>query len=146
VDSRQGPEGTGARPLPTAVVDAITRYVHHRGTHAGPLFQTRGQRGKARDGRLGTCSVLRIVREIGQRVGIHLWCHALRHSSITAAIEHGQKAGISLDQIRHFSRHRTLATMLLYRDEHHRAATQRTLADVVVGTLATQFSVQPMIN
>ena len=37
----------------------------------------------------------------------------------------------------HFSRHRTLATMLVYRDEHDKAATQRTLADVVASTLAT---------
>jgi hypothetical protein len=38
------------------------------------LFQTRGQRGKHRDGALETRSVLRIVRELGQRVGLHVWC------------------------------------------------------------------------
>jgi hypothetical protein len=59
------------------------------------------------------------------------------NSSITTAIEHGQKAGVGLDQIRHFSRHRTLATMLIYRDEHDKAATQRTLADVVGSTLTS---------
>jgi integrase/recombinase XerC len=123
-------------PLPAQVVEAIRRYLTHRGSQAGPLFQTRGQRGKARDGRLETRSVLRIVRELGQRVGLHLWPHALRHTAITTAIEHGQKAGIGLDQIRHFSRHRMLATMLIYRDEHDREATQRTLADVVAATLA----------
>ncbi len=32
---------------------------------------------------------------------------------------------------------RTLATMLVYRDEHDRAITQRTLADVVAATLAS---------
>ena len=37
-----------------------------------------------------------------------------------AAIQKGQQAGVGLDQIRHFSRHRTLATMLIYRDEHDR--------------------------
>jgi hypothetical protein len=59
----------------------------------------------------------------------------LRHSSITTAITKGQQAGVGLDQIRHFSRHKTLATMLVYRDEHDKAATQRTLADVVASTL-----------
>jgi hypothetical protein len=44
---------------------------------------------------------------------------------------------LRLDQIRHFSRHRLLATMLIYRDEHDKAATQRTLADVVASTLTT---------
>jgi hypothetical protein len=47
----------------------------------------------------------------------------------------GQKAGLGLDQIRHFSRHRSLAPMLIYRDEHDKAAAQRTLADVVAQTL-----------
>ncbi len=41
------------------------------------------------------------------------------------------RAGIGLDQIQHFSRHRTLATMLIYRDEQDRAVTQRTLAEIV---------------
>ena len=33
------------------------------------------------------------------------------------------------------SRHKTLATMLIYRDDADKAATPRTLADVVAGTL-----------
>jgi integrase len=124
-------------PLPALVVDAIRRYLRHRGgTTRGPLFLTRSGR-ISHDGshRLGTRSVLRIVRVLGQKVGVKVWCHALRHTSITTAIEKGQQAGVGLDQIRHFSRHKTLATMLIYRDEHDKAATQRTLADVVAGTL-----------
>jgi integrase/recombinase XerC len=138
-------------PLPAIVVDAIRKYLRASGRAAGiggqrrydgtrsaacgPLFRTRGQRGKARDGRLETRSVCRIVRVLGQRIGVKLWPHALRHSSITTAIEHGQKAGVGLDQIRHFSRHRNLATMLIYRDDVDKAATQRTLADLVAGSL-----------
>jgi integrase len=72
---------------------------------------------------------------VGRRVGVRVWCHALRHTAITTAIERGQQAGVGLDQIRAFSRHRTLATMLIYRDEHDRMATQRQLADVVAATL-----------
>jgi integrase/recombinase XerC len=122
-------------PLPQPVITALRKYLTHRGTQAGPLFMTRGNRGKNRDGHLETRSVLRIVRELGQKIGIHCWCHGLRHTAITTAIEKGQQAGVGLDQIRHFSRHKTLATMLIYRDEHNREATQRTLADVVAGTL-----------
>jgi integrase/recombinase XerC len=123
-------------PLPSLVIDAIRRYLRHRGMTAGPLFQSCGNRGKQRDGRLGTRSVLRIVRELGQRVGLHVWCHGLRHTAITTAIEHGQRAGIGLDQIRAFSRHRTLATMLIYRDDHDHAAVHRTLADTVASALS----------
>ncbi len=78
----------------------------------------------------------RIVDELGRRVGVRVWCHALRHSAITAAIERGQQVGLGLDLIRAFSRHRTLATMLVYQDERDRMATQRRLTDVVAATLA----------
>jgi hypothetical protein len=43
---------------------------------------------------------------------------------------------VTVTLLRHFSRHRTLATMLIYRDEHDREATQRSLADIVAATLA----------
>ena len=65
-----------------------------RGPTAGPLFRSRGNRGKTRDGRLGTRSLLRIVRVLGQKIGLHVWCHGLRHTSITTAIERGQQAGV----------------------------------------------------
>lgn len=124
-------------PLPALVVEAIRRYLTYRGTVPGPLYQTRGNRGKSRNGHLETRSVLRIVRELGQRVGLHVWCHGLRHSSITQAAELGQRAGLGLDKIRAFSRHRTIATLMIYVDEHDRALTQKTLGDLVAGTLTT---------
>jgi integrase len=79
--------------------------------------------------------VLRIVRELGQRCGLHIWCHSLRHTSITQAAELGQKAGLGLDKIKAHSRHRSIATLMLYVDEHDRARTQATLADLIAGTL-----------
>jgi integrase len=122
-------------PLPAVVVEAIRRYLVHRGTVAGPLFITRGNRGTRRDGRLETRSVLRIVRTLGQRIGLHVWCHALRHSSITAALEAAGKVGIGFDKVRAHSRHAAIATLLLYADEHDREGMQRRLADLVAGTL-----------
>ena len=122
-------------PLPAAVVTALRRYLVHRGAERGPLFLSRSHR-PGRDGRrLNTRSVLRIVSAIGGRAGVRCWCHALRHSSITAAIIEGQRAGVGIDQITAFSRHRTLATLLVYRDEHDRVGVQRQLADVVAATL-----------
>jgi integrase/recombinase XerC len=122
-------------PLPAAVVDALRRYLPYRGTASGPLFQRRGQRGKRRHGALETRSVLRIVRRLGQRIGLHVWCHGLRHTSITQAAELGQRAGLGLDKIRAHSRHRMIATLMLYIDDHDRRATQQTLADLVASTL-----------
>ena len=122
-------------PLPAPLIEAIKRYLEHRGRQVGPLFLTRGSRGKNRDGRLETRSVLRIIRTIGQRVGIHCTNHALRHSSITAALDVAAKAGIGLDKVKAHSRHRAIGTLLIYADEHDRIGTQRTLADLVAGTL-----------
>jgi integrase len=139
-------------PLPAVVVEAIRRYLAAsgraagagggqrrydvpRGAAAGPLFQTRGQRGKNRNGALEKRSVLRIVRELGQKVGLHVWCHSLRHTSITQAAELGQRVGLGLDKIRAHSRHRSIATLLLYVDEHDRQQTLTTLADLVASTL-----------
>lgn len=122
-------------PLPAPVIDAIKRYLKYRGETAGPLFLTRGARGKNRDGRLETRSVLRIVRNLGQRCGLHVWCHALRHSAITTALEAAGKAGIGLDKVKAYSRHSAIGTLLIYADEHDREGTQRTLADMVASTL-----------
>jgi integrase/recombinase XerC len=118
-------------PLPAPVVEALRKYFRYRGTTPGPLFQTRGQRGKNRSGALETRSVLRIVRELGQKVGLHIWPHALRHTSITQAAELGQRAGLGLDKIRAFSRHRSIVTLMVYVDEREREQTQRTLSDLI---------------
>jgi integrase/recombinase XerC len=123
--------------LPDGALEAIARYLRVRGTVNGPLFKSDGQRGKHRDQRLEPRSLLRIIRTRGAAIGVKTWCHGLRHSVITVAIEKGQQAGVGLDQIRHFSRHKQLATMLLYRDEVDQAATQARLAAIVGDALTT---------
>jgi hypothetical protein len=40
----------------------------------------------------------------------------LRHSAITEAVERSVAAGLSLDQVRDFSRHKTINILLEYRD------------------------------
>lgn len=122
-------------PLPPLVVAAIQRYVVFRGSKPGPLFQTLGNRGTARDGGLETRSVLRIIRDLGHQIGQRVCCHGLRHSSITQAAEVGQRAGFGLEKIRAHSRHKHIGTLMTYIDDHGRAENQRTLAELVEGTL-----------
>jgi len=121
--------------LPAVVVEAVQRYATYRGTAPGPLFQTRGQRGKNRDGRLETRSAGRIVRELGAKIGIHLWPHALRHSSLTTATVEGSKAGFSLNDVRVHSRHASVLTLQGYLDVHNAAKTRRAIADLVARAL-----------
>jgi integrase len=143
-------QGKGRRereliPLPSSVVEAIRRYLSAAGRsiapaarERGPLFQSRGTRGRSGSRRLDTRSVLRIVRTLGQKVGLRLWPHALRHTAITQAAELGQRAGLGLDKIRAFSRHRTIATLMTYVDERDREQTQRALGEMVAGSLTTR--------
>jgi integrase len=70
-----------------------------------------------------------------QKLGLHVWCHSLRHTSITQAAELGHKAG--LDKIWAFSRHRTIATLMIYVDEHDRQQTLKTLGELVASTLTS---------
>jgi integrase/recombinase XerC len=125
-------------PLPAPVIEAIHRYLRHRGTAPGPLFQTRGTRGRHRNGALETRSLLKIVRSLGQRIGLHVWCHALRHTSITQAAVLGQRAGLGLDKIRAFSRHRSIMTLQTYLDEHDITSVRRTLTDLIARTMSDE--------
>jgi integrase/recombinase XerC len=124
--------------LPAAVIDAIRCYQKHRGTAAGPLFRTRGHRGKHRSGELETRSVARIIRKAGARVGLRCWPHALRHTSITTAADAAAKSGISLERVRSHSRHANISTLVGYIDSHDKDATKRTIADLVSQSLQTR--------
>lgn len=125
-----------AVPLPGPVVDAIRRYLKHRGLQPGALFQRCGNRTKYQNDRLAPRSVLRIVCHLGRRVGLDVGCHSLRHSSITQAARLGQEAGLGLDKIRSHSRHRSMATLMIYVDGQNRTEAQRSLSDLLAGTLA----------
>ena len=78
--------------------------------------------------------MLRIVRELGQRVG------PTSGVTLSGTRDHsgGHRAegGLGLDKIRAHSRHRSIATLMLYVDEHDRTRTQATLADLVAGTVS----------
>jgi hypothetical protein len=96
-----------------------------------------GYRGKSRDGRLETRSAGRIVRLLGARIGIHLWPHALRHSSLTTAAAEAAKAGFSLNDVRVHSRHASVLTLQGYIDVHNAAKTRRAIADLVANALTS---------
>ena len=59
--------------------------------------------------------------------------------TITRAAELGQRAGRWLDHIHAHSRHPSIATLMLYVDEHDRHRTQFTLADLVASALTSHL-------
>ncbi len=56
------------------------------------------------------------MSELGEQAGVKVWPHGLRHTAITSAVEAAQEHGVTLDEVRQFSRHKNINTLLVYRD------------------------------
>lgn len=117
--------------LPPPTCAALQNWLAIRGRAPGQLLQS-FSKNAAKDGRLCTRGVYRIVRNLGADIGIHLHPHMLRHSAITEAVNKSVGMGLSLDQVRDFSRHRNINTLLIYRDKQ--TNTQPTLAAAVAAS------------
>lgn len=83
------------------------------------------------------------LQRLGQRVGLRVWCHGLRRSSITAALDAAGQAGIRLDttHVVRFSRSPTRTQGVESRGKrprvgHGRTIMRRALAAVFAGVLA----------
>jgi integrase/recombinase XerC len=112
--------------MPQTSRDAVHAWLHARGTKPGPLLVSFSPYNP--HGRLVTRGVYKIIRDLGADAGAHVRPHGLRHTAITLAIDIAAKNGLSIDVVRHFSRHRSLATLMVYRDEVELEKTQRKLA------------------
>ena len=120
--------------MPQTSREAVRAWLTVRGTKPGPLFLSLSPANW--HGRLVTRGVYRIIRDLGAAAGVHVRPHGIRHTAITQAIDAAAKQGLSIDVVRHFSRHRNIATLLIYRDELENK--QATLAEWVSGCLETQ--------
>jgi integrase/recombinase XerC len=100
--------------LTREIVRALNHWIAVRGTKPGPLFVpiTRGGRVKNMN-RLDGADVRRLVSQIGTELGIHLWPHALRHSSITAALD---ATDGNIRDVQAFARHKDPRTTMKYDD------------------------------
>ena len=121
--------------LPETTQESITAWLRVRGTAPGPLFLTLGpRRNRRRSGRRFTArGIYRIVSELGEQAGVKVWPHGLRHTAITSAVQAAQEHGVTLDEVRQFSRHKNINTLLVYRDRVRDVQGQ--LAALVAGTV-----------
>lgn len=104
---RREKEWVGLAPPTT---EALKRWLDVRGTDAGPLW-VRFQHAYGA-GRLSRQGLYRMVRELGDAVGVRARPHGLRHSAITQALD----AGLDVRSVQRFSRHKNLNTLLIYDD------------------------------
>ncbi|MHC1698951.1 MAG: tyrosine-type recombinase/integrase [Geobacteraceae bacterium] len=108
--------------LPKPTAEALSQWLHIRGVEPGPLFTNFDRAGKG--ARLTATSIYRLVRGLGKTVGAKVRPHGIRHSAITTACLRAQANGIPLEEVLDFSRHKDVATLLIYRDRERNAQGQ----------------------
>jgi len=102
--------------LPPATAQAVADWLAVRGAEPGALFLNFDHAQKGAERRLTPHSIYRIVRGRGQSVGIKVAPHGLRHTAITEACKAAHAAGIPLEEVMDFSRHRDVKILMIYRD------------------------------
>jgi integrase/recombinase XerC len=95
---------------------ALADWLRIRGDEPGPLFVNFDHSDKGETRRLTGTSIYRIVRARGQVAGVKVAPHGLRHTAITEACKAAQAAGIPLEEVMDFSRHRDIKVLMIYRD------------------------------
>lgn len=99
--------------VPAGTLRRIATWVEVRGSAPGPLFTSCTRETAHIGGRLTSRSIHRLVREAGAAVGIACWPHAVRHASVTQALE---DHGGDLRKVQSFSGHQDLNTLAIYDD------------------------------
>jgi integrase len=73
--------------------------------------------------------IYKLVRAIGQRVGVTTRPHGLRHTAISEAVRLVQQNGMDVTAVLKFSRHTNMSTLQYYLDQE--SPTQGKIADLV---------------
>lgn len=117
--------------LPFVTLQALQAWLEVRPeTHAPPLpLFTSFDRARKGNGRLTAEAVYLLVRRLGEQAGVKTAPHGLRHTAITEACKAAQTAGIGLEEVLDFSRHKSVSTLLVYRDRERNV--QGKLAEMV---------------
>ncbi|MBB6051659.1 tyrosine-type recombinase/integrase [Armatimonas rosea] len=116
--------------LPAPTRQALLDWLAVRGSEPGALFTNQDRSGKG-DGRLSGRSVHRIVGKYAEALGVSARPHGLRHTAITEACKAATAAGIGIEEVLDFSRHKSLAVLMRYRDRERNV--QGKLAALVAG-------------
>jgi integrase/recombinase XerC len=123
--------------LPPATKAALADWIRVRRSDVQPLFYNFDRAGKGC--RLTRNGLYELVRRLGERVGVKTRPHGIRHTAITQAIKAAQLNGITLPEVRQFSRHASLQTLQIYADK------ERDLAGRIA-TLVSQTALAPNAN
>jgi len=97
--------------LPPETRMEIQEWQKIRGEEPGPLFTNfdRARKGNRLTGK----SIYRMVRSLGESIGMKVWPHGLRHASITTGLD---ATGGNLRAVQKFARHANIKTTMIYDD------------------------------
>lgn len=109
--------------LPQATQLAIAEWLEVRGNLEGALF-TSFDRSEDAGSRITNRGMTFLIRDLGKRIGIKLHPHKLRHTAITEACKVACEAGMPIEEVLDFSRHKDLRTLLIYRDREENVQLQ----------------------
>jgi integrase/recombinase XerC len=101
--------------LPGPTRAALRAWLEIRGDAPGALFTNFDRAGQG-SGRLTGTAVYKIVRGLGQSIGVATRPHGLRHLAVTEAVRAAQRAGMGIEDVLDFSRHADLKTLMIYVD------------------------------
>ncbi|MBC7807579.1 MAG: tyrosine-type recombinase/integrase [Akkermansiaceae bacterium] len=121
-----------AAPTKTVLSD----WLRVRGGEPGPLFLNFDHADKGQTRRLTGTSIYRIVHGRGQIAGIKVAPHGLRHTAITEACKAAQAAGMPLEEVMDFSRHRDVKILMIYRDRERNVQGQ--IAEIVAQSASAE--------
>jgi integrase/recombinase XerC len=97
--------------LPEATNRALAAWLAVRGVPSGPLFTTLDRASRGR--RLSGMGLYLVVRHMGERAGVRVRPHGLRHAAITRALD---LTGGDLRSVQRFSRHKDVRLLQRYDD------------------------------
>ena len=118
--------------LPAPTIAALVEWLKVRGDFSGPLFLNL-DRAKKGQGRITDKSIYRLVRGLGEKIGVKTRPHGIRHTAITEALKKGQADGMALEETLDFSRHQNIRTLLVYRDRERNV--QGRLSELIAETV-----------
>jgi len=102
--------------IPPKVAESLSAWMDVRGTESGPMFK-----GISTGGNIGNVAttgngIYNLVRQFGGLAGTLTRPHGLRHTAITEACRNANKIGLTIKDVKDFSRHADLKTLELYWD------------------------------
>ncbi len=119
--------------VPTATAAAIDAWLEHRGDTPGPLFQSLNHNPAHRGKRLTGVAIHTVISRLGDKAGIRVRPHGLRHAAITRVLD---LTNGNLRVAQAFSGHAS-ADMLKVYDDNRRDLGGEVAEDLVADLMAT---------